>query len=71
MDYPKVYKAVYDLHKRYFPCPRTLDEYAQAVDELVKTERLFQSHPFAVDLLRAVYAEWERAEQAQKEGTAN
>lgn len=67
MSYPHdIYRAVFDYHKRYMPYPATLDAWQAATDELTNIAARFNSAPFAVDLLSAVYGEFERQQKAHE-----
>ena len=58
--YNGIYRAVYDLHKRYMPCPVTMEQWEAAARDFGETSSKYSNDQFAIDMLIAVYSELER-----------
>ena len=65
-DYAKAYRAAFDFHKRWSPCPANLEEWESAAREIATVAKQGNDTPFLLDILGAVYAELERQYNERK-----
>lgn len=67
MEISKAYRAAYDYHKRWEPCPVTLEEWEAAAREISFVANQGGKDPFFTDLLVAVFNDLERKYKERKD----
>lgn len=63
--YRAVYNAVIAYHEKHAPCPRSDAEWEAAARDVSAIAAAMENTPFALDLLSAVFSEFERQYKAQ------
>lgn len=62
-----IYRLAYEFHRRWFPCPRTPEDWAAAAAEMGRISCDAGNVPLLMDFLQAVYEDmsrnWEATEQ--------
>ena len=66
-EYAKAYRAAFEYHKRWMPCPSDLEEWEAAAREAITVMNQGGNDPFLLDLLVAVYSELERQYKERQE----
>ena len=66
-EYGKIYRAAFDFHKRWMPCPNSLEEWEAAAREICTVSNQGGNDPFLMDILAAVYSELERKYKERKD----
>jgi hypothetical protein len=66
-EYAKAYRAAFDFHKRWMPCPSDPEEWNAAAREVLTVANQGGNDPFLIDLLGAVYSELERQYKERQE----
>ncbi len=69
--YRAIYNAVIAYHQRHIPFPRSDEEWEAAATDIASIANTMENTPFALDLLTAVYKEFERQYKAQKPAESN
>ena len=64
-EYKRVYRAVYAYHARH-NAPFTDDEWKEAAKDIGRVASSLGNTQFAITMLGAVYAEWERLAKIRK-----
>lgn len=59
-QYQPFYRQAFDFHKRWMPCPDSLEEWEACCTEMCAIANQADNNPFLMDLLCAVYTELER-----------
>ena len=60
MDYFKMYKSVWDFHKKYSDAREDNHYWEQVVNESSEIAKEYNNYPFVVELLTAIICELER-----------
>lgn len=66
----RIYRIVYEFHRRWFPCPRTPEDWTVAAAEMGRISADGGNGPLLMDLLAAVYEDmsrnWEKMETERR-----
>lgn len=66
-EYAKAYRAAFEYHKRWMPCPSDREEWIAAAREAETVSNQGGNDPFLIGLLGAVYSELERQYKERQE----
>lgn len=66
-EYAKAYRAAFEYHKRWMPCPSDLEEWEAAAREAATVAYQGGNDPFLMDLLVAVHSELGRQYKERQE----
>lgn len=65
-EYSRYYRIVFDIHKKYAPCPCDLETWQAAAQELAAVSAANGNNHFLMEMLGAVYSEMERQYKQQQ-----
>lgn len=66
MEASEAFRAAFEFHRRWLPCPRTPEGWAEAAAEMGRICVEAGNDPFLMDLLVAVYSDLERRYDERK-----
>ena len=58
-EYSRFYRIIFDIHRKYAPCPKDTDAWAAAAEEMAEVCCKNGNHPFLMAMLNAVNEELE------------